>query len=81
LAPIEQDKLDSVTRSLDTAGGKATMVDFTGTDTRTDQPGRLVAVEVPHGDSTWFYKLSGDSAVVEEQKESFVKFVQTVQYP
>ena len=36
---------------------------------------------VPHGDNTWFYKLSGDGPVVGGQKESFVKFVQTVQYP
>jgi hypothetical protein len=81
LPPVGQDKLDSVTQPLDTAGGKATLVDFTGTDTRTGQPGRLVAVMVPHGDNTWFYKLSGDGAVVEDQKGSFVKFVQTVRYP
>jgi hypothetical protein len=81
LDPITEDKLDSVTQPLDVAGGKATLVDFTGTDARTGQPGRLVAVIVPNGDNTWFYKLSGDGAVVQGQKDSFVKFVQTVQYP
>ena len=81
LPAVTHDKLDSVTQPLDTAGGKATLVDFTGTDARTTQPARLVAVMVPHGDKTWFYKLSGDGMAVEYQKESFVKFVQTVQYP
>jgi hypothetical protein len=81
LPPVTQDKLDSVTQPLDTAGGKATLVDFTGKDARTGQASRLVAVMVPHGDNTWFYKLSGDGPVVEDQKESFVKFVQTVRYP
>jgi len=81
LPPVEQDKLDSVTHPLDTSGGKATMVDFTGTDSKTGQPGRLVAVALPHGGSTWFYKLFGDASAVEQQKETFVKFVQTVQYP
>jgi hypothetical protein len=81
LDPITEDKLDSVTQPLDVGGGKATLVDFTGTDARTGQPGRLVAVIVPNGDNTWFYKLSGDGAVVQGQKDSFVKFVQTVQYP
>jgi hypothetical protein len=41
----------------------------------------LVAVMVPHGDNTWFYKLSGEGPVVEEEKAGFVKFVQTVRYP
>jgi hypothetical protein len=81
LPPIEEDKLDSVTQPLDTAGGKATLVDFTGTDVKTSQPARLIAIAVPHGGVTWFYKLLGDGVVVGEQKESFVKFVQTVQYP
>ncbi len=81
LPPVGHDKLESVTQTLDTAGGKATLVDFTGKDARTGQPARLVAVIVPHGDNTWFYKLSGEGPVVEDQKESFVKFVQTVHYP
>jgi hypothetical protein len=81
LPPVAQDKLDSVTQPLDTAGGRATLVDFTGTDPRTGQAARLVAVMVPHGDNTWFYKLSGDGPVVGDQKESFVKFVQSVRYP
>jgi hypothetical protein len=81
LPPVTQDKLESVTQPLDTAGGRATLVDFTGTDPRTGQAARLVAVMVPHGDNTWFYKLSGDGPVVEEEKESFVNFVQTVRYP
>ena len=36
---------------------------------------------VPHGDNTWFYKLSGDGPVVGEEMEEFVKFVKTVHYP
>jgi hypothetical protein len=81
LPPVAQDKLDSVTQALDTAGGRATLVDFAGTDPRTGRAARLVAVMVPHGDNTWFYKLSGDGPVVEDEKENFVKFVQTVRYP
>ena len=36
---------------------------------------RLVAVIVPHGTSTWFYKLTGDAPVVAQEKAAFVKFV------
>lgn len=44
-------------------------------------PTQLVAVNVPHGANTWFYKLVGDAVVVPREKEAFVKFVQTVAYP
>jgi hypothetical protein len=81
LPPVGPDKLASVTQALDTAGGGATLVDFAGTDPRTGQAARLVAVMARHGDKTWFYKLSGEGPVVEDEKENFVKFVQTVRYP
>jgi len=81
LPPVEEGQLASVTQSLDTSGGKATLVDFTGTEARTGRPGRLVAVMLRHGENTWFYKLTGDSASVEAEKERFMKFVQSVRYP
>ncbi len=81
LPPAEESDLPNISQSLDTAGGKGTLVDFTGTEAKTGQTGHLVAVIVPHGDNTWFYKLLGDDAVVKAQKDAFVKFVQTVQYP
>jgi hypothetical protein len=79
LPPIEEAALATATESLDAAGGKATLVDFTGTNTAS-QPSRLVAAMVAHGDETWFYKLTGDGPVVGREKASFVKFVQTVKY-
>lgn len=78
---IEADQLASVTKALDTAAGPATLVDFSGTDSKTGQPARLVAVIVPHGDNTWFYKMLGNGALVENQKDAFVNFVKTVHYP
>jgi hypothetical protein len=81
LAEVEESDLPTVTQGLDVAAGKATLVDFNGTDKEKGTPVRLVAVIVPHGDDTWFYKLMGDGAVVDKQKESFVQFVKTVRYP
>ena len=78
---MDASQLDGVTESVATLGGSATMVDFMGTNARTSQPARLVGVIVPHGDNTWFYKLMGDAKIVKGQKDSFVQFVKTVQYP
>jgi hypothetical protein len=66
---------------LATPNGTATLVDIVGANAETGQSARLVAAIVPHGDKTWFYKLMGNGKVVEGQKNSFVEFVKTVQYP
>ena len=67
-------------QSLDLPGGKATLADITGQDARTGQKARLLAVVVPRSGETWFYKLMGDAQVVEQEKDAFMKFVQTVKY-
>jgi hypothetical protein len=81
LAPVEDGQLDGVTQPVPVAGGNGTMVDFAGASAKTGQPDRLIAIIVPHGGRTWFYKLMGGGTAVAGQKDSFVKFVQTVQYP
>ncbi|HTY88019.1 MAG TPA: hypothetical protein VMB80_11180 [Candidatus Acidoferrum sp.] len=75
----ESDVNQSVT-TLDVPGGKASLVDLTGTDPRTSQPTRLVGIVVPQAGQTWFYKLMGNAQVVEDQKAAFIQFVQGVKY-
>jgi len=56
-------------------------VDYSGTDSRTGKPARLVGSIVPQNGQTWFYKLMGDPDIVAQQKDAFVKFVQSAKYP
>lgn len=72
---------DANTDSLDLPDGKASVVDFTGTDARTSKPARLIGVIVPHGSQTWFYKLMGDPDLVAQQTAAFKQFVQSAKYP
>ncbi len=51
------------------------LVDITGTNSRTGQPARMVALGVPYKGETWFFKLLGAEAVVAKEKDAFVKFV------
>jgi hypothetical protein len=71
---------DSLATPVDIAGGKASLVDFSGTDARTSQPARLVGIVVSLPDQTWFYKLMGDAKVVESQKDAFTQFVKSAKY-
>ena len=72
---------DIKTTSLEVAGSSASVVEFEGTNARTGQPARLVAAIVPAGSQTWFYKLMGEPALVVAQKDAFLKFIQSAQYP
>lgn len=53
----------------------AYMVDLKGTNARTGKAARMVALGVPRGGETWFYKLIGDDALVAKEKDTFLKFV------
>jgi hypothetical protein len=57
------------------------IVDFTGIDSKTGKPARLVGAIVPQNGQTWFYKLMGDENVVAAQKDAFEKFIQSAKYP
>ena len=55
-------------------------VDLSGTDARSGQPARLVGAMVPQAGQAWFYKLMGNPAVVQAQKDALTKFVQSATY-
>jgi hypothetical protein len=81
LGPLDEDGVNKLATSIDVeGGGKAMVVDFSGTDARTSQPARLIGAIVVANGQTWFYKFMGNEQVIAQQKEPFTKFVQTVKY-
>jgi hypothetical protein len=80
LASLSEDDVNKLVTAFDVPGGRASLVDLSGTDARTAQPTRLVGAIVPINGQTWFYKLMGDAKVVESQKAAFTQFVQGVKY-
>jgi hypothetical protein len=81
LGQLSEEEISKLVTPVDTAGGKAMLVDMTGTDPRSNQKARLVGAIVPQADRTWFYKLMGNEQLVAQQKDAFTKFVQTAKYP
>jgi len=80
LGPVAEADLAKDAQPLELAGGNASVADFSGQDARSGQPARLLAVVLPHGGETWFYKLMGNPQVVQQEKDAFLKFVQSVKY-
>jgi hypothetical protein len=77
---IDESQLNTAAQNFETPTGTGYMVDVDGTDAKTGKPARLIAVAVPNAGNTWFYKLLGDKAAVEESKDGFLKFVKNVRY-
>ncbi|MGH7992747.1 MAG: hypothetical protein ACREDQ_04470 [Limisphaerales bacterium] len=80
LPPATDADLATMTSSLAASGSSATVVDLTGADSNTGKTMQLVGVILPLSDQTWFYKLMGDDTVVAQQKDAFLKFVQSAKY-
>lgn len=74
LPPTESSKLSSLVVSLPGGGGPYSTVDMAGTNSR------VVAGWTRRDGRTWFFKLTGPSAIVEKEKPSFTKFLQSVRF-
>ena len=80
LGPVTDGDLAAQVQALDLPNGKVTLADISGQDARTGKKARLLAAVVPRSGETWFYKLMGSAQVVQQEKDSFMKFVQGVKY-
>ena len=80
LPPLAETDLSALATSVDSVNGKIQIFDFSGTDSKTGKPARLVGAIVPQNGQTWFYKLMGDEQVVTQQKDTFIKFIQSANY-
>lgn len=72
LGETTADDLAKTATTLEVAGAKATLVNLVNEA----QKKRLIAVIVPRGEMTRFYKIVGEAALVQQQQDAFVKFVQ-----
>jgi hypothetical protein len=81
LQPLAQAELEKQMQPLEVPGGKAMLIDMSGTDAMTNQKARLVGVILLQADRTWYYKLMGNPQLVQQQKDAFIKFVKTAKYP
>ncbi|MBI5394578.1 MAG: hypothetical protein HZA91_04700 [Verrucomicrobia bacterium] len=80
LQPLDAAGMKKATATLDLPAGKASLLDFSGTDPESGQKIRLVAVVLAMLKETWFYKLMGHEPVVAREKESFMSFVRSAKY-
>ena len=76
LEPITVSELSSVVTTLNVPAGEFLFTDISGDTARTlgawfKQPGQ---------NRTWFFKLTGETALVGEQRETFLAFLKTITF-
>ena len=75
--PITPEKLAQTAQRLTTSLGDVTIVDLEGIakDADAAKDGRIIAAIAPASDSTLFFKIRGNAALTEAQKDDFIKWV------
>lgn len=76
LPPIAVADLATTTTHLDYNGLHLTYVDLTSTSATAPQ--RVLGAIVPHGEATWFFKLTGPAPLIAREQAAFADFLKTI---
>jgi hypothetical protein len=76
LAPLSNDVIMAQLQDVVVGSDNGKMFEVAGQNG--EAPLRIVTAIVHRPDASWFYKLSGDAALVEAQKPAFVEFLKSV---
>jgi hypothetical protein len=76
LEPVAEADLAASLTTLKIEGAENYLVDLADPATKR----RMVAAAVLRGGQSWFYKLTGEDALVTREKTAFVKFVESANY-
>jgi hypothetical protein len=74
--PITEAQLSGALSPLEVTGAQTYLVDFPNPDTRR----RMAAAGVTRGERTWFFKLTGEEALVARERGAFLEFIRTTRY-
>jgi len=72
LGPLDEEGLGRESQELRTAAGTLLWVEYTG------KTGALAGAILSTGDSTWFFKLTGEGRIVAAAKPSLRRFLQSL---
>ncbi len=76
LEPTTETDPAKLATALKIEGAQGYLVDITNDASQR----RMIAAAVTRGGQTWFYKLTGETAVAEKEKAAFIQFVETAKY-
>jgi hypothetical protein len=79
LAPISEEQLVTNSESVEIGRESARLFDMTGVS-GDDEKTRILAVIYRRGETSWFFKMLGNAALVENEKGTFKEFLKAVSF-
>ena len=80
LSSASSDELQKSAENVEAGGKSAKLYDIAGTNPGSGNAGRILGV-IQHRDGmAWFYKMTGDADLVEQQKPAFVEFLKSLNF-
>ena len=80
LSPASADKINKSAQAVEAGGQPAQLYDIPGPNPPGGDAQRILAVIQRRDNIAWFYKVTGDSALVEQQKPALVDFLKSLAF-
>ena len=80
LSPASPEELKKSAESVEAAGQPAPLYDVTGKNPGSGDATRILGVIQHRTDAVWFFKMTGDAELAEQQKPAFVAFLKSVKF-
>jgi len=82
MEPVGPDALPGMVESVQIGDTQGQLFDITKDAAESSMPNdsHVVVAMLPRGDTSWFFKLGGDAALVEANRDKFVTFLKSVTF-
>ncbi len=80
LPDTSDDELQKTAENVGAAGQSAQLFDIAGQDKDSGAPTRIIGVIQHRDETSWFYKMTGDADLVEQQKPAFITFLKSLSF-
>jgi hypothetical protein len=80
LSPVASDELEKSAEIVEADGQPAQLYDLAGQNPASGEATRILGVIQHRSDAVWFFKMTGDADLVEQQKPAFVTFLKSVKF-
>jgi hypothetical protein len=80
LSPVAPDDLKKSAEDVEAGGQPAQLYDIAGQNPGSGEAERILGVIQHRDDMAWFFKMTGDAGLVEQQKPAFVAFLKSLNF-
>jgi hypothetical protein len=80
LDEISPEEVGKLLSEVEVADAKGKMFELAGSATGTEGQQRIITVMQHNPETSWFYKISGDEALVTKEKSNFLAFIKSVRF-